>query len=383
VRRTATAVLLLLIAAFTLAPNRSPDHQHNEHQQKQHGENGALSVVGHSIDLTSPLDLATGVSDTVTCQWSTDTVFTYSLYLDTLPAPTTVRASALADTFTLVSNLAYGTTYYWFVVAHATVDSLISETWSFTTIQPYALDSTQLWLDPLMYCYSDSNYTKCVDGSTVLFWKNRLDTTVFYSQVTAVKRPLYEDSDGNPRLIFNGTSNYLICNSTTFLAYGTSHAMTVWTRAAMTATQPTTSSYLLGKFRYVGSGSTGGWICCGISTTQFGYWFLSHGGLRYAYVGGSTNIAVTVTNYAFAYTPVVLQDFATAVSIYWGTSAQGETSGAAGGDVASATDLSASSIMGRNDGAALAAGAIYFLAFYKSQLTTNQIGGLNSWGNAQ
>ena len=58
----------------------------------------------------------------VTLRWSEATgASSYDVYLDTEDAPTTVVATDLTDTTTVVTGLAHGTVYHWNVVAHSSV----------------------------------------------------------------------------------------------------------------------------------------------------------------------------------------------------------------------------------------------------------------------
>lgn len=87
--------------------------------------------------LTSPVDVATGVSISPTLSWNASPqALSYRLQVSTAsnfisPA---VDVSGITSTSYIVSNLPNNTTYYWRVNAYRGSASLFSSTWSFTTI---------------------------------------------------------------------------------------------------------------------------------------------------------------------------------------------------------------------------------------------------------
>ena len=96
--------------------------------------------------LIAPTDGATSVSRTPTMSWTggdpdLDDTVKYTLYLGRFNSPDSLFAVNGATDITgtsvdIISSLAYGTTYYWSVIAQDRHNELaVSETWSFTTVQ--------------------------------------------------------------------------------------------------------------------------------------------------------------------------------------------------------------------------------------------------------
>ncbi len=97
--------------------------------------------------LTSPANAATGIAVAPALSWAASTgADSYDVYLDTNANPTTLVGNSTTTNYTVSSNLALNTTYYWKVVPKNTVGAATGCTvYSFTTT------STLAYCGPLVY----------------------------------------------------------------------------------------------------------------------------------------------------------------------------------------------------------------------------------------
>jgi hypothetical protein len=379
--------LVLFAVAVSLAPNRNPDHPYNEHWMKAYGENGGTLLTAHSITLDYPLDLATGLLDTVTLQWSGDTTFdNFNVYFDSLSTPTTQVVNGGTDEYFLIDYCILSWTYYWYVVGYLGVDSVVSATYAFTALTPWAIDSTKLFLDAEYGCYRDSALTPCEDGDAVLYWYSRVAGGIFYYQTSLAYRPIYNtDGNGDHYLAFNGSSQYMYCSSTTFLNNTITIPYTVWSRMAFGSNQPNNSTPLIAKFGNDGSGTYGGWaVGVGVlgnpSYPGMTWWTLAGVGVKIVY---STATATTsVVNYSFLWHWDGVSSYELTAEQYWENVLKADAKSVAGG-VGTWTTTHGSTIGKIYDGSVHLLGSVYTIAYYKRQLSTGEIGQLKLYGDAR
>lgn len=141
-----------------------------------------------AFGLTSPAADATGVSATPTLSWeAAPGAATYDLYYGTSNPPPLAAAGLTTTTAVVPSGLAPGTTYTWFVVAHASCDRTKTTA---TSVRKFTVAGT---------CASPGTFAlqSPADGATVGTTAPTLDWS---ASANAASYDLYFGTDANPPL---------------------------------------------------------------------------------------------------------------------------------------------------------------------------------------
>ena len=97
--------------------------------------------------LSTPANAATGVAVAPTLTWAASSgADSYDVYLDTNPNPTTMVGNTSGTSFTVTSNLALNTTYYWKVIPKNSIGSA-----SGCTVYSFTTTSTLTYCGPLAF----------------------------------------------------------------------------------------------------------------------------------------------------------------------------------------------------------------------------------------
>ncbi|OJX29833.1 MAG: hypothetical protein BGO86_05180 [Chryseobacterium sp. 36-9] len=100
--------------------------------------------------LSTPANAATGVAVTPSLTWAASSgADSYDVYLDTNPNPTTMVGSTSGTSFTVTSNLALNTTYYWKVIPKNSIGSA-----SGCTVNSFTTTSTLTYCGPLAFTFT-------------------------------------------------------------------------------------------------------------------------------------------------------------------------------------------------------------------------------------
>ncbi len=100
--------------------------------------------------LSTPANAATGVAVAPTLTWAASSgADSYDVYLDTNPNPTTMVGNTSGTSFTVTSNLALNTTYYWKVIPKNSIGSA-----SGCTVNSFTTTSTLTYCGPLAFTFT-------------------------------------------------------------------------------------------------------------------------------------------------------------------------------------------------------------------------------------
>jgi len=100
--------------------------------------------------LSTPANAATGVAVAPTLTWGASSgADSYDVYLDTNPNPTTMVGNTSGTSFTVTSNLALNTTYYWKVIPKNSIGSA-----SGCTVNSFTTTSTLTYCGPLAFTFT-------------------------------------------------------------------------------------------------------------------------------------------------------------------------------------------------------------------------------------
>lgn len=100
--------------------------------------------------LSTPANAATGVAVAPTLTWvASSGADSYDVYLDTNPNPTTMVGNTSGTSFTVTSNLALNTTYYWKVIPKNSIGSANG-----CTVNSFTTTSTLTYCGPLAFTFT-------------------------------------------------------------------------------------------------------------------------------------------------------------------------------------------------------------------------------------